>query len=104
MVEELYDQIYNDLEPFWARKPSEIREDASSWAMLLSIRNGSIRVRNKLRDVDDWMGRWADLIGRIPPEALPDVDLAFNKDDEAHIFVPWEKIQEYLNLAKRTSL
>lgn len=69
--------------------------------MVISIRNGSIAKRSTIPpSMANWIGKWMDLLEHIPSDALPDVDLALNPDDEPHLFVPWNDIRELLLTAR----
>lgn len=69
--------------------------------MVLTIRNGSIKQRSAVPpSMANWIGKWEDLLRHIPTNALPDVDLAMNPDDEPHLFVPFKDIQELLQTAR----
>lgn len=71
LVEDLYDQIYDDLEPFWALPAKEIREAAASYEYVLSIRNGHLTKE----DSRYRMFLWHDMLKQLDG-LLPDVDLA----------------------------
>lgn len=103
LVESMFDQIYEDLEPFWGLDATTIREQAASWPFILTIRGGVINRKSMLRPgISDWAGRWEQLLEEIPKEGLPDVDLALNPDDEPHIFVPHDAVVKLMNLAVET--
>lgn len=96
-----FDSIMEDLQPFWARKPSEIRHDtgvilADEWNAVaeISIRSGKAEIGPNLLPTHRWMleGVLALLEEFVPK--LPDMDLAFNINDEPRIAVPWKAIQE----------
>ncbi|KAK3313962.1 hypothetical protein B0H66DRAFT_577772 [Apodospora peruviana] len=97
MVEDFWDQIYHDLEPFWGLKPGRIRKDAWDFEMRISIRN------HKASSGSDWFWTkiWLKLIKTIE-HVLPDMDIALNAMDEPRLVVPWEKIDEYVTEAKKT--
>lgn len=91
MIESLFDQIYEDLEPFWAIPPATIRMQAASWPARLSIRYGGVELLSKLTDrANEPLLRWQALLQNIPYEYLPDVDMPMNPDVNPHIFVPHE--------------
>lgn len=95
MVEEFFDQIYNDLAPFWAVSPQLMRDFPKSWMNVLSIRNGTIsRWEDEPANIANWMEFWYTGFSMLPLKDLPDIDLAFNGEDEPKMFVPWEVMNE----------
>ncbi|KAK3690489.1 hypothetical protein B0T22DRAFT_377983 [Podospora appendiculata] len=97
MVEDFWDQIYHDLEPFWALKPARIRKDAWDYEMRITIRGG------KASSGSDWFWTkiWLELINTIQ-DMLPDMDIALNAMDEPRLVVPWEEMNDYMAEADRT--
>ncbi|KAK0610388.1 hypothetical protein B0T17DRAFT_464843, partial [Bombardia bombarda] len=97
MVEDFWDQVYHDLEPFWALKPARIRKDAWDFEMRISIRDG------KATSGSDWFWTkiWLSLINTIE-HLLPDMDIALNAMDEPRLVVPWEDIDKYMTEADKT--
>lgn len=105
-VIDTFDQIHGDLAPFWELSPGELRGRTSH---LLAARGGlgigAIRIRGgdgKGRGKEKgsvelgsgsppthfWMlEAWRDMIGPFAAD-LPDMDLAFNLDDECRVAVP----------------
>lgn len=91
VVEDFFDQIYSDLDPFWGVSAQEMREFPRSWNYVLSIRNGTMRRWNdEPPNIAPWMDMWEHGFSSLPLHDLPDVDLAFNGEDEPKLFVPWE--------------
>jgi hypothetical protein len=97
IVEEFWDQIYHDLEPFWALKPAQIRKDAREFEMRIEIRDHKASTRS------DWFWTqiWLEMLQTIE-HLLPDMDLALNPMDEPRLVVPWEDIQGYMRQAAKT--
>ncbi|PNS19150.1 hypothetical protein CAC42_1886 [Sphaceloma murrayae] len=93
IVEDFFDRIYDDLNPFWAKSPLEIRQQASEWFFRISVRNGNVTTR--MDDERPWLNLWAHVIGNVA-EHLPDLDIAINEMDESRIVVPWETINSYI--------
>ncbi|KAF9886817.1 hypothetical protein FE257_011064 [Aspergillus nanangensis] len=94
-----YDQIHADLLPFRALEPARIRELTQQLATnpfndigAISIRNGTARVQNGIKPTHAWMVLGAAKIIEKFSEHLPDMDLAFNLNDEPRVAVPWEKM------------
>lgn len=95
IIEDYFDQIYNDIEPFWGVPPWEMREFPKSWGFVLSIRNGTIkRWTDEPFNIAPWMNIWEQGFHALPLQDIPDVDLAFNGEDEPKLFVPWETIRD----------
>ncbi|RKF78118.1 Beta-1,2-xylosyltransferase 1 [Golovinomyces cichoracearum] len=93
IVEEFFDQIYDDLAPFWAIEPSIMRQKAASYEMTISIRNGKASAGSNWF----WTQIWLDLIKTIQ-HILPDMDIALNAMDEPRIVVPWENMSRYMKV------
>ncbi|KAH6631714.1 hypothetical protein F5144DRAFT_511499 [Chaetomium tenue] len=97
IVEDFWDQIYQDLEPFWGVRPAKIRKDARDFDMRIQIRDG------KASTGSDWFWTqiWLGLIQTVE-HLLPDMDLAVNPMDEPRMVVPWEDIDVYMKKAAET--
>jgi hypothetical protein len=97
IVEEFWDQIYHDLEPFWAVDPTQIRKDAREFEMRIEVRD------NKASTGSDWFWTkiWLEMIREIE-HLLPDMDLALNAMDEPRMVVPWEDVERYMKKAAKT--
>ncbi len=97
IVEEFWDQIYHDLEPFWGARPAQIRKDAREFDMRIEIRDQTAYT------VSDWFWTqiWLNMIQSIE-HLLPDMDLALNPMDEPRVVVPWEDMRSYLKAAAKT--
>lgn len=91
MVEDFWDQIYHDLEPFWALPANEIRKGAWDYEMTIKVRNGIATAES------DWFWTqiWLSLIQTLQ-HLLPDMDIALNAMDEPRLVVPWEKMSEFM--------
>ncbi|EAQ88159.1 hypothetical protein CHGG_04778 [Chaetomium globosum CBS 148.51] len=97
IVEDFWDQIYQDLEPFWGVRPAKIRKDARDFDMRIQIRDG------KASTSSDWFWTqiWLGMIQTVE-HLLPDMDLAVNPMDEPRMVVPWEDIDVYMQKAAET--
>ncbi|AEO68497.1 glycosyltransferase family 90 protein [Thermothielavioides terrestris NRRL 8126] len=97
IVEDFWDQIYHDLEPFWGVQPAQIRKDARDFEMRIQIRDG------KASTESDWWWTqiWLNMIQTIE-HLLPDMDVALNPMDEPRMVVPWEDIEVYMKRAAKT--
>jgi hypothetical protein len=96
MVEDFFDQIYHDLNPFWALDADYIRKEAEKYEMTINIRNG------RASAASDWFWTkiWLDLVKTIE-HLLPDMDIALNAMDEPRMVVPWEEINRYVSKADK---
>ncbi|KAL4916996.1 hypothetical protein BDW62DRAFT_184790 [Aspergillus aurantiobrunneus] len=106
-----FDDIYTNLLPFRALAPHEIRTMTQKLATnpfnsigALSIRNGTVRLQDGIKPTHAWMVQSAGSMIEKFSEHLPDMDVAFNLDDEPRVVVPWEKIAELQNRAKAQEL
>jgi hypothetical protein len=97
IVEDFWDQIYHDLEPFWALPPAQIRRDAREFEERIEVRDGKASTGN------DWFWTkiWLDMMHTIE-HLLPDMDIALNPMDEPRVVVPWEEIDGYMRTAAKT--
>ena len=94
-----YHSIHRDLLPFYSLTPREIRERtfqliANPWndAAGISIRAGKVSIGEGVVPTHRWMlDGLVDMIGKFA-EHLPDMDLAFNLNDECRVAVPYEDI------------
>jgi hypothetical protein len=93
-----FDDMYNDLEPFWDLDPAEIRLRTSKilsdpWNEVadIVIRSGRAEIGPKILATHHWM--LEGIIAMINPFALhlPDMDLGFNINDEPRVAVPYNK-------------
>ncbi|PNH69198.1 hypothetical protein VD0002_g1082 [Verticillium dahliae] len=97
VVEDFFDQIHHDLEPFWGIEPYRIRKEAASYEMFITVRDGFANTTS------DWFWTqiWLDLFRTIE-DMLPDMDIALNPMDEPRMVVPWEDMAQYMEKAAET--
>ncbi|KAF7563436.1 hypothetical protein G7046_g684 [Stylonectria norvegica] len=97
IVEDFFDQVYHDLEPFWGMPPAVLRKESWDFEMTIHIRNGTASSGS------DWFWTkiWLNMISTIE-HLLPDMDLALNAMDEPRLVVPWEDINGYMKTAAKT--
>jgi len=95
IVEDFWDQIYHDLEPFWGLPPAQIRKNAREFEMRIEVRD------HKASSGSDWFWTkiWLEMIQKVE-HLLPDMDLALNAMDEPRMVVPWEDIEGYMKKAE----
>lgn len=96
MVEDFFDQIYHDLNPFWGLSPATMRKEGWDYEMTINIRN------NNATAGSDWFWTkiWLDLVKTIE-HLLPDMDIPLNAMDEPRIVTPWETINEYMEIERK---
>lgn len=106
-----FDQIHNDLLPFWGMEPAEIRRLTGHmlerpWTEIAGVRisNGTASIGPHMPPTHRWMIEGAvDMINTFV-EYLPDMDLAFNINDESRVAVPWAEMEEYKLKAAATRM
>lgn len=94
LVEDFWDQIYDDLNPFWGVPPQQIREQANVYKFRLSVREHAAAQHGD-GEKRIWLDLWQELVQTIA-EYLPDVDMPINEMDESRMVVPWEDIDGYI--------
>lgn len=99
VVEDFFDQIYHDLNPFWGLSPSTLREQAQGFEFRIVVRNHNTSVVTDIQR--DWMDSWSSLVQSIE-QFLPDLDMPINVMDESRIIVPWDDLSRYVE-AERSS-
>lgn len=94
-----FEQIMDDLRPFWGVKPSVMRSHAAHlWE---NEGNGisGLHIRNKgIWKLTNPNWRVETLAEMVKPflQHLPDMDIAMNRLDQPRVVVPWNEIQEFL--------
>jgi Glycosyl transferase family 90 len=91
MVEEFWDQIYDDLRPFWGLPANQIRADARANDMVVNIRGGEAEANTGW----EWHTIWAQMIGKVS-KYLPDMVIPCNAMDEPRLLLPWETVNDYV--------
>lgn len=91
VVEDFFDQIYHDTNPFWGFEPHELRRRVRGYAPRITVRQHSTSVLGE----GIWTDSWLDLVKTL--EAfLPDLDMPINQMDESRMVVPWEVINSLI--------
>ena len=93
-------QIHEDLLPFWGIKPIKIRQMTEHmlerpWTDVVGLRisNGATHVGPHVVPTHPWMLEGiADMVNTFA-EWLPDMDLAFNLNDECRVAIPWAEME-----------
>ena len=101
-----FDQINNDLLPFWAIEPAEIRARTNqllSEAVLgmggLRIRGGQVSESPHIPGTHRWMTEALERMIQPYSQWLPDMDFAVNLGDESRVTVPFEEMEALLKQA-----
>ncbi|PBP17347.1 capsular associated protein, partial [Diplocarpon rosae] len=97
IVEDFFDQIYDDLGPFWGLPAATMRKEAWDFEMTINIRDHNASA------VSEWFWTriWTNLTQTIE-HLLPDMDLPLNSMDEPRIVVPWEDIDKFMEIERTT--
>jgi hypothetical protein len=98
IVEEFWDQIYNDLNPFWGVPAKQMRDQANDFLFRISVRKGNVTWRGDKED-RPWLPLWTNLTQTVA-ESLPDLDMAINIMDESRIVAEWEEINQNMKAEK----
>lgn len=106
-----YDQIHEDLLPFYTISPAALRrltwEIASNqWneASGVTIRNGTAMVQDNVIPTHRWMIEGVVALINSFASHLPDMDLVFNINDESRVAAPYQIIQELRQQGARAAL
>ncbi|KAF2168235.1 glycosyltransferase family 90 protein [Zasmidium cellare ATCC 36951] len=98
-----FQQIHDDLRPFWAIPPSEIRhyaahasDDYGHLIATISLRDGQI-----IQELWGWRSEtFVKLLQRFA-RWLPDMDIPMNRMDQPRVIVPWEDMQKHLEVERK---
>ncbi|KAF2966679.1 hypothetical protein GQX73_g6868 [Xylaria multiplex] len=101
-----FDQINSDLLPFWALTPASLREKTThllehpslSIGGLL-IQDGQISISPHIHGTHRWMVDVIDEMVKPFSQWLPDMQLAFNLDDECRVSIPATDMTDFKNMA-----
>lgn len=106
LVLDTFDQINDDLLPFWAIEPAKIREMTGHmlerpWTEVggLRIANGSTSIGPHVVPTHRWLLEGAASMIDKFSEWLPDIDLAININDESRVAVPWLMMEDLTSRA-----
>ena len=95
-----FDQIHGDLLPFWGIPPAKLREETTRLVEQTHLGIGGFRVKGHAVELSHitpgshfWMMEGFRAMVEPFLEWLPDMDLAFNLDDECRVVVPFDEMQ-----------
>jgi len=99
VIEDFFDRIYDDLNPFWALDAREVRRRSSHWNHdhVISIRDGNATFKATKHDPMGRLQIWHGLVSELA-DYLPDVDLPMNIMDESRVLVEWETINSMVDV------
>lgn len=96
-----YDSIMEDLKPFWGLSPTRIREltqevisDPWNEVSEVKVRNGHARLGPNFIPTHRWMLDGVVTMVKGFSQFLPDMDIAFNLNDEPRVAVPFWELQK----------
>ena len=94
-----FEQIMDDLRPFWAVEPWRMRNLAANMAR--DEKNGAtvIHIRkHKIETVENGGWRSDEMVKVLDGfiKHLPDMDIAMNRLDQPRVVVPWDDMQKHL--------
>ncbi|KAJ6437694.1 Lipopolysaccharide-modifying protein [Purpureocillium lavendulum] len=95
VVEEFFDRIHHDINPFWAFDPKELRARTSNQLQVIRVREGKVSFETDNPNRPPYIQTWTALLNETGHH-LPDLDIVVNVLDESRILVPWEKINGYV--------
>ncbi|KAI1261823.1 glycosyltransferase family 90 protein [Xylariaceae sp. FL1019] len=102
-VIDIFDQIHNDLRPFWGISPSIVRETTTYLLEHptlsiggLIIKDGEVTVSPHVPGTHRWMVDVAADMIRPFAQWLPEMQIAFNLDDECRVSVPAFEMGQYV--------
>lgn len=103
IVEDMFDQVYRDLDPFWGVSAKSMRDFAGHYEHRISVKNGiaSMTQNHHPGTATDRMEAWLDLMKSVQG-MLPDIDVSLNVMDESRVIVPWEDTSRHLQSEKET--
>ncbi|KAK6526820.1 hypothetical protein TWF281_010018 [Arthrobotrys megalospora] len=99
-----FDQIMDDLRPYWGIKPADIRamvramDSDDARVSILRVRNH--KVAQTIRP-DSWRAGIFEKMLAVAAPLLPDIDIAMNFLDEPRVVATWEEVQSKLAAEKK---
>ena len=96
-----FEQVMDDLRPFWAINASEIRIHAAHMWENFDYGVSVIHIRNhKVAKVENhsWRSETMEKVIHKFIEHLPDMDIPMNRLDQPRVIVPWEDMQNHLQV------
>lgn len=101
VVEDFFDRVHHDINPFWALRPGDMRARASVQPQVVRVRNGTADFETDDPNRQPWIQLWTALVQEMMPH-LPDLDMVVNVMDETRMLAPWEDINKYVAAERAT--
>ena len=107
LIIDSFDQIHSDLLPLWTQSPGDLRR--FTWEMVsnpwneisgITVREGVATVQENVLATHRWMLEGVAVFMNSFAQYLPDMDLAFNLNDEPRVAVPYEELTRYRERGK----
>ncbi|KAI4274883.1 MAG: hypothetical protein LQ337_003620 [Flavoplaca oasis] len=100
-----FEQIMDDLRPFWAIEPKVLRDLAAN--MWRDDKNGVAGIHIRDHEVvkesnKSWRSETLITLIKKISTYLPDMDIAMNRLDQPRVVVPWEDMQAHLKKEQDT--
>ncbi|KAL9623391.1 MAG: hypothetical protein Q9160_002284 [Pyrenula sp. 1 TL-2023] len=95
-----FEQIMDDIRPFWALEPKYIRALAAHMWEKEADGVAGIHIRNhKVEKLTNpsWRSENLAKVIEVFVDQLPDMDIAMNRLDQPRTIVPWEEMQKHLS-------
>ena len=104
IIIDTFDQIHGDLLPFWGLSPALLRERTSHLLEQTKLGSGGFRIKSgevvlspHTPGTHFWMMEGFKAMVEPFLKWLPDMDLAFNLDDECRVIVPLDDLKDPFN-------
>lgn len=101
IVEEFFDRIHDDINPFWAMDPLEMRRQAHLQPQVIRVRNGNTTFETDNPHRPEYIQLWTALLAEMQ-EFLPDLDMVVNVMDETRVLVPWDEMAEHISKEQKS--
>lgn len=103
-----FNQIHNDLSPYWAIEPVDLRARTLHLLEYARVEMGGIRIKNgtieqaaNIPGTHRWMTNAIEDMIRPFVQWLPDMDVAINLGDESRVAAAFEKMEALHSLARK---
>ncbi|EEY16332.1 conserved hypothetical protein [Verticillium alfalfae VaMs.102] len=78
VVEEFFDRIHHDINPFWGVDPAEMRRHAARQPFMIRVRGGKTDTDTEGEEPPYRVRQWAKLVAEMEPH-IPDLDMFVNR-------------------------
>lgn len=97
-----FDSMHQELAPFWAISASDIRQKTAEilsdeWNEVakMLIRGGKAEISPDVKPTHRWMMEGVQAMVQDFAQWLPDMDLAFNINDEPRVAIPFDRMNKF---------